>query len=149
MVPFGSWVSLANFYLRRLLGRPTKVDLMIQELLVQARIQLRLTITEIMMTIALPTGLSLHLGEDLSAGFPASLERIEDPELTALLEVTDPTPDSPVDSGALDWADLPDRLHFIVELFRCYQEKTELFTPPYDPEQVEALKAGRLPKGKL
>jgi len=66
-----------------------------------------------------------------------------------LLERTDPTPDSLRETGALDWADLPDRLHFIVDLFRCYQESRDLFEPPFTPEQVSALTAGRLPGGRL
>jgi hypothetical protein len=69
--------------------------------------------------------------------------------LKALLVLLDPTPDSQVESGARDWADLPDRLHFIIELFRCYQEIRDLFEPPFTAEQVEALKAGRLPGGRL
>jgi hypothetical protein len=66
-----------------------------------------------------------------------------------LLERTDPTPDSLRETGALDWADLPDRLHFIVDLFRCYQERRALLEPPFTDEQVAALTAGRLPGGRL
>ena len=53
------------------------------------------------------------------------------------------------DSGAQDWADLPDRLNYIISLFRCYQEHPSLFEPPYTPEQVADLKEGRLPDGRL
>jgi hypothetical protein len=102
-----------------------------------------------MMTIELPSGVSLRLGEDIAAGFPASLQQILNPDLKMLLEITDPTPNNPVNSGAIDWADLIDRLHFIVELFRCYQENSDLFSPPYNPEQVVSLKSGRLPSGRL
>jgi hypothetical protein len=102
-----------------------------------------------MMTITLPSGVRLRLGQDLGANFPDLLKQITNPELSLLLEKHDPTPDSTIDSGAIDWADLPDRLHFIIDLFRCFQENQDLFTPPFTPEQVEALKAGRRPAGRL
>jgi hypothetical protein len=147
--PPSKWISLARLYLMRLLGRPTALDLVIQALLAAAQTHLRQTLTEAMMTIALPHGKLVRLGDDLTAGYPDSLLHITNSELKALLVLLDPTPDSQVESGARDWADLPDRLHFIIELFRCYQEIRDLFEPPFTAEQVEALKAGRLPGGRL
>src|SRR3712207_6973910 len=58
----------------------------------------------------------------LFRSFPATLREITNPDLRLLLERIDPTPDSLRETGAVDWADLPDRLHFILDLFRCYQE---------------------------
>jgi hypothetical protein len=49
----------------------------------------------------------------------------------------------------LAWADLADRLHFIVELFRCYADTADLFEPPFTPEQTAQLKAGGVPAGQL
>jgi hypothetical protein len=69
--------------------------------------------------------------------------------LSTLLEQIDPTPDSTTDSGASDWANFPERLHFIADLFRCYQESPDVFEPPFTAEQVAALKAGRMPEGAL
>jgi hypothetical protein len=102
-----------------------------------------------MMTISLPSGVRLRLNKDLADGFPDSLKQITNMELRHLLEKHDPTPHSPIDSGVLDWANLPNRLHFIIDLFRCYQENQNLFVPPFMPEQVEALKDGRFPTGIL
>jgi len=116
---------------------------------VVARQQARLIITEHMMTIGLSRGRRLRLGDDLSAEFPASLKQLTNPDLRALLERVDPTPDSPRETGAVDWADLPERLHFIVDLFRCYHESRDLFERPFTLDQVAALKAGRLPGGRL
>ncbi len=147
--PLNGWFHLAHLYLRRLLGRPTALDLAMQALLAEVRMQLRLVITELMMTITFPSGVLLRLGKDLTVGFPESLKQITNPELRLLLDRYDLSPDSLRDSGALDWADLPDRLHFIIDLFRCYQEYQHLFEPPFTPEQVEALKNGRLPEGSL
>jgi len=37
------------------------------------------------------------------------------------------TTNTVVQSGATDWADLGERMHFIADLFRCYHESKELF----------------------
>jgi hypothetical protein len=83
------------------------------------------------------------------AEFPASLRQIVLPDLLTLLEKIDPTPDSTRDTGAVDWSRLPDRMHFIGDMFRCYHEQGDLFEPPFTAVQVTALKAGRLPEGRL
>lgn len=149
LFPLGGWLQLAHLYVRRLLGRPTALDIASRVLLAAARSHLRQLITEAMMTIALPSGARLRLGEDLGASFPTSLQQLSNPELRKLLEKHDPTPDSLLRSGAIDWADLPDRLHFIIDLFRCYQETEELLGPPFTPEQVQDLKQGKRPPGAL
>ncbi len=147
--PKNSWLHLAYLYLMRLLGRPTGLDLAIRALLAEMRGLLRQVITETMMKIALPSGVVLRLGEDLAAGFPERLKHITNLELRAFLARHDQTPDSLTGTGALDWADLSDRLHFIADFFRCYQDCYSLFEPPFAPEQVDILKGGRLPKGRL
>lgn len=133
----------------RILGRPTDVDIALRHLLRAIQMLLRQTVTGLMMTINLPSGVQLRLGEDLQSSFAPSLQTITIPELRHLLEEIDPTPDSMADSGAMDWADLPDRLHFIADLFRSYQERVELLQPPFNPEQVAAFKNGSLPTGRL
>jgi hypothetical protein len=85
----------------------------------------------------------------LKAEFPPSLQHITDPDLCALLEQIDLTPDSPRDSGAYDWVNLSERLHFIADLFRCYQEAPDLCEPPFTAGQVAALKSNRLPDSPL
>lgn len=149
LVPSSTWLSVAYLELRRLLGRPTKVDVAVSRLQLAFQAHLRQTLTGVMMTIALPSGVQLGLGEDLRAGYPDSLREISNEELRQLLAQHDPTPDSLLASGAVDWADLPDRLHFIIDLFRCYQENADLFTPPFTPAQAAALKAGLRPAGRL
>jgi hypothetical protein len=139
----------AGVLFRRLLGRPDRLEEVIDRLIALARGQLRTLLTEHMLALDFPGGLRLRLGDDLHAIYPAALEQIANPELCALLAQIDPTPDSLRETGAVDWADLPDRLHFIADLFRCYQEWPEMQEPPYTPEQVTEIKAGRLPKGPL
>jgi len=147
--PFYGWFKLAHLYLRRILRRPTALDLALQVLFNAVQGQLRQMITEMMMAISLPSGAQLSLNKDLAASFPDKLKQITNPELRHLLESHDPTPDSLIDSGAIDWADLPDRIHFIIDFFRSYQENQDLFTPPFTPEQIKAIKDGRLPTGRL
>lgn len=147
--PYRGWLARVRLFLLRLLGGPTPFDAAVDALLATARRQLHLIITEHMMTLGLPHGVRLRLGDDLRAEFPSTLKRIENPDLHALLARIDPTPDSTLDSGAVDWADLRERLHFIADLFRCYHESRDLHEPPFTPDQVAALKAGRRPSGAL
>jgi hypothetical protein len=109
----------------------------------------RLVVTERMMTLAMPDGQVLQLGRDLPGNFPDLLRVVDLPELAALLKQADPTPDNPTGTGAQDWGRLPDRMHFIADLFRVYHLDLCLFDPPFDPGQVADLMAGRLPQGPL
>lgn len=149
LFPYRGWLARVRLFLLRLLDRPSPLDALLDALLVEARQQAHLVITEHLMTIGLPHGVRLRLGRDVPATFPPSLQHIALPELRALLERIDPTPDSTRDSGAMDWASLPDRLHFIIDMFRCYHEWPFLFEPPFTAEQIVALKAGRRPGGRL
>lgn len=147
--PYRGWLARLRLFLTRLFQRPTPFDDALTALVAEARRQAHLFITAHMMTIGLPHGLRLRLGEDLSAEFPPALRQITNPDLIALLAQIDPTPDSTRDSGAIDWADLPDRIHFIADMFRCYADTAALFEPPFTPDQVARLKAGHLPEGQL
>lgn len=149
LYPSSGWLVAWNLLLRRLLSRPTRLDQAIQIVSAIAGKALREVITESMMTITLPGGRRLRLGEDLLASYPDLLQTLTLAELNDLLAAIDPTPDSPSESGALDWADLPERMHFIAELFRCYQKDPEIFSPPFTAAQTEEIKAGRLPEGEL
>jgi hypothetical protein len=86
-------------------------------------------VTERMMVLELP-GEVLRLGQDLSGGFPPALSAPENEELKSVLQRTDPTPDSLQGSGAVNWADFRERIHFIVDLFRSRQFEARLFEWP-------------------
>lgn len=139
--PTSRWFALARLYLQRLLGRPTAFDLALGALVAHARVEMHQAITRNMMTILLPGGVLLRLGQDLEVGFPPSLSQITYGELIELLQKIDPTPDSVLGSGAVDWSDLSERLHYIIDLFRSYQESPDLLESPFTPEQVAVLKA--------
>jgi hypothetical protein len=106
-------------------------------------------ITAHLMTLHLPGGEVLQLGRDLMTTFPLALAQIRNPKLRELLGQTDTTPDSVIESGATDWADFKERMHFITDFFRAYQERPRLFDAPFTPEQVTLLKSGRKPSGRL
>jgi hypothetical protein len=141
--------AFKKFKTRSIELRPTALDAALQNLLSVARKQLRLFLTKHMMTLWIPQDTTLNLGSDLGVKFPASLRRVSNLELKTLLKQIDPTPNSRRDSGAVDWADLPDRLHFICDFFRCYHESPDLMLPPFTDEQVAVMRKGKKPEGRL
>lgn len=131
------------------LGQPSPLEKAIESLLAIARQQIRSALTLHLMTLGFPNDLRLRLSQDLAATFPASLATLANQDLLNMLTKIDPTLDSVRDSGATDWANLPERLHFIADLFRCYQETADSLGVPFTADQVRALKAGRVPAGRL
>ncbi len=140
--------SLLRLALAWLLRRTYPLNDACGRLADHARELTHLVITELMMTLSLP-GELLKLGRDLRAEFPEVLERIGNADLRSLLDEMDPTPETVRGSGAEDWSDLRDRMHFIADLFRCYQERQHLFDAPFTAEQVRILKAGSRPPSQL
>ena len=105
------------------------------------------------MRIELP-GRGAPLGRDVprlacGAMFPAELEVLELPALRALLARLDRTPDTTRGSAARDWADLGDRMNYIVDLFRSHQQAPHMRRPLFSPNQVQAIRAGEVPPGPL
>ena len=66
-----------------------------------------------------------------------------------LLVGIDPTRDSTRGSGAKDWSMLAERIHFIADFFRVYQERPTLLSDPFTSEQVAVIKSGGRPPGRL
>jgi hypothetical protein len=99
------------------------------------------------MVLSVP-GRVLLLGSDLADPFPEVLRVLTDAELSALVAQFEPV--SGADrSGAIDWSDLHQRMHYIVHLFRAFHEMHRLFDPPFTPAQVERILAGAIPDGDL
>ncbi len=144
----GLWVWVRLLALR-LLRRRSALDVLLDRLIADVRRQMRVFVTEHMMTIGLPGDVRLRLGEDVPGEFPPLLREITMPELRELLRGIDPTPDDMHGSGADDWSHLPDRLQFIAHMFRRYHDWTALFDPPFTPGQLAAVKAGQRPDGEL
>jgi hypothetical protein len=135
--------------LRSLTTNTTMLKKEISVLIAKAQQHIRRIITAELMTLTMPPSHRLHLGHDLVATFPLNLQQPENPELVNLLVQIDPTQNSLTESGATDWADLKERLHYIADLFRSYHEKKELFTEAFTPQQLELINAGKLPGGEL
>jgi hypothetical protein len=137
------------WFFMRLFGRLTDLDAAIAAYLAAAQREAQLIVTQAMMTIELPHGKLLRLGMDLESEYPTALLQITNQDLLALLVRIDPTADTPIESGAQYWGELPDRLHFIADMFRCYQLSEALAEPPFTAIQTAALRDGRLPSGRL
>ena len=118
-------------------------------LLEPLRAVVRRVVTEELMMFTLPEGRTLRLGSDLTGSFPEYLAKLDDPEAVAFLKTVDPTLDSLRGSGAEDWADLADRMHMILDLFRQQHENVALLQPPFTTEQLQAIAAGHTPDGSL
>ncbi len=101
----------------------------------------RLAITETMMTLELPGGRILRLGDDFPAEYPDPLRTLTNSDLRALIAQIDPAPDRPANSGS-DWGVLPFRMSLIGRLFRAYHFDLALFDAPFTTEQTTALKSG-------
>jgi hypothetical protein len=140
---------LSRYLIMRALGRPPLLELAIRALLASVLAAMRSFLTEVLMTISIPKDVHLRLWNDLTGEYPAALLHLSNPDLCYLLEQIDPTRDSLSESGASDWSNLLERLHFIVELFRLHQQNCDLFDPPYTIDQIAEIKAGRLPPGPL
>ena len=94
-------------------------------------------------------GTVLALGRNLDATAPEILRALDNAELEELVARFEPQPPALDDCGARDWSELPQRMHYISHLFRCYHERAELDDAPFTPEQVERFRAGVVPAGDL
>ena len=137
------------YFFTWLIGGTNLFKKAIDSLVFSAEKHIRKVITKTLMTLTLPPDSCLHLGDDLTAPYPAGLATITNPELQALLKQLRPRPDAIDGAGCSDWADLMQRIHFIANLFRCYHESKDLFTAPFTPEQLDVIRTGKLPGGRL
>jgi hypothetical protein len=109
-------------------------------------------ITRHMMRLMLPYGGSVPLGHDLRVTghpFPPDLDPLHHPPLVALVRTYDRNLDTLEGSGARNWTDLGDRMAFIADLFRSRQCDPSMFDAPFTAEQIESVRAGRVPPGPL
>jgi len=139
---FGSYWSVLRH-------QTTDLDRIFAELIEAVNRLIRQVITDHLMTLHLSGTEVLRLGRDLSSQFPESLARISSPRLKEMLARVDLTPDSLRGSGADDWANFADRMHFIADFFRVYQERVQLFDAPFTTGQAALIKAGKRPDGPL
>jgi len=113
--------------------------------------------TDWMMGLELPNGKggleSVPLGEDLprfkGRNAPPELQRLDNPEANRMVNGWDKSPNSLKGSGAKNWASIPDRMNFILDLFRSRHDDPSLFQAPYSASQKSRLMAGQIPPGPL
>ena len=105
-------------------------------------------ITRSLMVLSMP-GRVLWLGAHLADPYPETLQAITDEDLEELVALFEPVAPAADDCGAHDWSVLQQRMHYILHLFRAYQEDASLFTPPFTTEQVLAFERGDVPTGGL
>lgn len=109
--------------------------------------------TRFFMELRLPDG-TIHLGRDVQPLpgqplFPAPLQTITNDDLQKLLTFYHAEGDSARGSAAEDWADIPERMQFILTLFRSRQQEGQLFAQPFTSAQEADIVAGRIPSGPL
>jgi hypothetical protein len=124
----GFWKRLL-FTVQALVGRTGPLSEKADALAASISLQLRRVVTRHLMTLTIPPDTCLELGTDLQMIYPTSLVTIADSELIVLLNRIDPTKDNLRDTGAVDWSNLSERLHYIADLFRCCHENQSLFLP--------------------
>jgi hypothetical protein len=108
----------------------------------------REAITDSLLILTLP-GRVLALGTHLADAYPKALAEPADSELNELLAQFEPIAPLPDDCGARDWADLHQRMHYIVHLFRTFHLNEQLSESPFNPDQVASFGRGVIPEGDL
>jgi hypothetical protein len=129
-------------------GRRTRVKSVLDELDRHVKQVAHEVVTDLLMTLSLP-GRALSLGRDVPGAFPPELARIDSEDLRALLGRIDRTPDTTRGSGARSWANLTDRINYIADLFRVYQQDPKVLSEAFTAEQVAVIRAGGRPAGRL
>ncbi len=106
--------------------------------------------THTLMTLCLPDE-TLDLGRDVprlpgqDTLFPPVLVCLNQPMLCALMAEWDATNGTGVGSAAHDWANLHQRMSFIVNLFRSRQQFLHLTTPPFSSNDLAWMDDDELP----
>jgi len=137
------------YFIQWLIGNTNLFKEQIDKLVLAAEKHIRKIITKELMTLTFPPDMIIHLGSDLVGTYPDHLKQLDNSDLLALLAQIDPSTDSHQGDGATDWSSLNQRLHFIADLFRCYHESGNLFDEAFTSNQIEIIRSGGLPEGRL
>ena len=127
-------------------GLSEAINALVDDLAQEVRSVVRVVTTELMMTIGLPRGRTLRLGSDLTQRFPGTLKALTNVELMSLVASFDPTLDSTLGSGAVDWAVLQQRMRFITDFFRSSHDDDSLHEAPFPRLALDAIAMGSLPE---
>lgn len=110
--------------------------------------------THFLMKLALPGNARLSLGEDVPPlspleAFPEPLRALSLPELLEFAAHYLVTLDSDEGTAAHDWANLEQRMDFILDLFRSRQQTRDLLGQPFSDTQWQDIERGVVPPGPL
>ena len=97
-------------------------------------------------------GLDISLeGESPAAEerYPADLQVLSDPKTEALIQRFDDQLSTIHGTDRKDWAEVQERMGFIVDYFRARQQDLAMFAPPFTSEQEMILDEGDVPSGTL
>ncbi len=100
--------------------------------------------------------LRLAVGDDVPAldgcEYPEHLQTLTDPELVEFLfgpEGLDCAGNTLARTRAHDWTQLPQRMKYVVNLFRALHLHPDVLTSPYTARQLEQIQSGQVPAGPL
>jgi hypothetical protein len=100
--------------------------------------------------------LRLAVGDDVPSlgglDFPEALRTIADPELDEFLfgrKGLNIDCDTLAGTRATDWTQLPQRMKYILTLFRALHLHPDVSTAPYSAKQFQQIRGGQIPPGPL
>ena len=97
-------------------------------------------------------GLSLQNAPEINHGGAdafATPYTVHTGRLVAGVEPAAGLPDEIDPTRPRDWADLRQRMHYIVHLFRAFHASQDILGAPFTPDQVAQLETGVIPSGDL
>jgi flagella basal body P-ring formation protein FlgA len=109
---------------------------------------MRRLMTEFLMELHLPNE-TLDLGDDVpplnGQSFSADLKNISNPQVRQIVKAWDANPNSLRGSAGEDWTDLPDRMNYIVDMFRSRQKDQSLYNKPKHVQRKAAASSPARP----
>jgi hypothetical protein len=107
-------------------------------------------LTDVALHLNLPGNETLHLRSDVPPPpgkplYPADLQKLSNPAALAILEEFGADTPTAIGTGATDWSNLVQRMHYILVLFRSRQLESILLSEAFSAAQQSDLAAGRMP----
>jgi hypothetical protein len=107
-------------------------------------------LTDLALHLSLPGNQTLHLRSDVPPPrgkplYPPELRDLTNPDALAILKEFGADTPNAIGTGATDWSNLVQRMHYILVLFRSRQLESILLSEAFSPAQQSDLAAGRMP----
>jgi hypothetical protein len=107
-------------------------------------------LTDLALHLNLPGNERLHLHSDVPPPlgkplYPADLQKLSNPDALAILGEFGADTPTAIGTGATDWSNLVQRMHYILVLFRSRQLESILLNEAFSATQQSDLAAGRMP----